>query len=378
MLAGRFGERLIGGRGGVRELPSSPEQITAQWLTSVLCSGAPGARVTAVTPGAGSAGTTTRRALQVTYNAAGNEARLPARLFVKSTGTAAQRLMLGLGGLIEGEPGFYNHIRAELEIEAPIGYFGAVDRRSWRSIVVMEDVAATRGASFWPPDTRIGRNRLEDLLSNMAAWHGALWDSDRLAQWRWLKTPAEQMRVIDELIGMADRTSAGAARAEAVIAPSLRDRQGDLYEGMRRSMVAASEGPHTYLHGDLHVANTYLTGAGRMGVADWQGGLKGSWAYDYAYLIATAPTLDERRSWERDLLDFYLDRLGAAGGAAIPRESAWEAYRRGTLYPYFAWIYTIGRSRLQPRFQPDEVSLAMIERISAAIEDLDSLGAVGL
>ena len=41
-------------------------------------------------------------------------------------------------------------------------------------------------------------------------------------------------------------------------------------------------------------------------------------------------------------------------------------------------VYTIGRSRLQPRFQPDEVSLEMIRRISAAIEDLDSLGAVGL
>ena len=45
--------------------------------------------------------------------------------------------------------------------------------------------------------------------------------------------------------------------------------------------------------------------------------------------------------------------------------------------PYFAWVYTIGRSRLQPNFQSDRVSLTMIERISTAIDDLDSLRAVG-
>jgi hypothetical protein len=38
----------------------------------------------------------------------------------------------------------------------------------------------------------------------------------------------------------------------------------------------------------------------------------------------------------------------------------------------------MGRSRLQPNFQPDGVSLTMIERISTAIDDLDSLGVVGL
>jgi hypothetical protein len=94
--------------------------------------------------------------------------------------------------------------------------------------------------------------------------------------------------------------------------------------------------------------------------------------------VATAPGVDDRRRWERDLLDFYLDRLAASGGETIAKKKAWQAYRRATLYPYFAWVYTIGRSRLQPSFQPEAVSLTMIERISAAIDDLDSLGAIGL
>jgi hypothetical protein len=127
------------------------------------------------------------------------------------------------------------------------------------------------------------------------------------------------------------------------------------------------------------IATVLLAAAGeRMGLADWQVGLQGSWAYDFAYLLATALDVADRRAWERDLLDFYLHALAAAGAASPPRRQAWDAYRQATFYPYFAWVYTIGRARLQPRFQPDGVSLVMIERIAAAIDDLDSLSAVGL
>jgi hypothetical protein len=372
-------ERVRGGPAlGEGDVPRSPEEITAEWLTTVLCSATPGARVRSVTAHRGSVGTTTRRALKLTYNDVGTAAGLPARLFVKCTSALAQRIMLGLGGFIYGEPGFYIHVRPELDIEAPIGYFGAVDWRSWRSIVLIEDVVSTRGARFWEPSTKITRERIEALLSDLAGWHGALWDSSRLAEWRWLKTPADQMRVIDALIGLADRTAVGAERARRVIPAAVRSRESDLYVAMRRSMQIASRRPLTYLHGDLHIANTYLTRQGKIGVADWQIGLQGSWAYDYAYIVASALAVEDRRAWEHDLLDFYLDRLASAGGGRIHREDAWLAYRQAPFYPYFAWVYTIGRSRLQPKFQPDEVSLVMLERISAAIDDLDSLRAVGL
>ena len=372
-------ERVRGVRAlSADDVPRSPADVSAEWLTAVLCVGIPGARVSSVRAGEGSVGTTTRRALEVAYNDAGTAAGLPTRLFVKCTTTIAQRLMLGLGGLIAGEPGFYMYVRPTLEIEAPNGYFGAVDARSWRSIVVMEDVASTRGARFWQPRAAVSREQVEELLANAAVWHGALWDSARLREWAWLKTPADQMRVIDALIGLADRTGAGAKRARAVIPSALHGRQSDLFAGMRRSMQILSDGPQTYLHGDLHIANAYFTDQGTVGICDWQVGLRGSWAHDYAYIVATALEVEDRRRWEHDLLDLYLDRLAAAGGQAIPEEKAWLAYRQATLYPYFAWVYTIGRSRPQPSFQPSDVSLTMIERISAAIDDLDSLDTVGL
>ncbi len=378
VLAADAGERLQRAASQDAErLPSSPRQITAEWLTGVLCATTSGVRVRSVEVHGLSAGTTTRGALEVSYSETSLR-ELPPRLFVKCTSTLGQRLMLGLGGFIHGEPGFYTAVRPGLAIEAPAGHFGAVDARSWRSVVLIEDVASTRGARFWRPGAHIAREPMEDLLGNVARWHGALWESPRLDEWWWLRTPGQEMRVIDGLVGLADRAPVGARRARPVIPPRLRDRYGELYAGMRRSMEIQSRAPWTYLHGDLHIANTYLTADRRVGVADWQIGLKGSWAYDYAYILITALEPEDRRAWERDLLELYLQRLAGAGGPRLDRDAAWLAYRQATFYPYFAWTYTLGRSRLQPAFQPQEVSLTMIERITAAIDDLGSLRAVGL
>lgn len=329
-----------------------------------------------VSPVGGSEGTTTRRTLAIAYD--DNAAELPERVFAKCTPGVAQRLMLGLGGLIHSEPAFYAHVRPHLPIEAPVGYHGAVDGRSWHSVVLLQDVVHTRGAKFWTPPAALSRGETEDLLGSLATWHGVLWESPLLGQWSWLRTPERQMGIIDSLISLADRRRAGVQRAGSAIPARLRPRQADLFEGLRRSMRRASLGPRTYLHGDLHVANTYVTQDGRVGVCDWQVGLQGCWAHDLAYLLATALDTEDRRRWEQDLLALYLDGLGAAGGRAPDRESAWLAYRQALLYPYFAWVYTLGRARLQPAFQPEAVSLTMIERIAAAIDDLDALSAVGL
>jgi hypothetical protein len=363
---------------GPGKIPGSSAEIGPEWLTAALCRDTPGARVTSLRTLGASSGTTTRTRLEIAYNKSGAAAGLPTRLFVKCTATLAQRVMLGLGGFIPGEPGFYTHVRPHLDVEAPRGYFAAYEERTWRSVMVLEDVAATREARFWQPTTTTTRPQIERLLAEAAGWHGALWESPRLSGWPWLRAPADHMALIDALIGLADRTRAGARRARGVIPASLYNRRGDLFTAMRRSMELASRGPRTYLHGDLHIANTYQTADGRMGVCDWQIGLQGSWAFDYAYLLVTALEPEDRHAWERDLLDFYLERLRTAGGPSLAPSDAWDAYRRSTVYPYFTWVYTLGRSRIQPAFQPTETSLLMIERISAAVEDLGALRALGL
>jgi hypothetical protein len=52
------------------------------------------------------------------------------------------------------------------------------------------------------------------------------------------------------------------------------------------------------------------------------------------------------------------------------------AYRQQPFHGHAFWLYTIGAGRLQPAMQPDEVSLANLDRMTNMIIDLDSFGAL--
>jgi hypothetical protein len=54
-------------------------------------------------------------------------------------------------------------------MEAPEGFWGGVHEPSWRSLVLMEDVAVTKGATFIQPTTALTRDQVVDVLLNMAA-----------------------------------------------------------------------------------------------------------------------------------------------------------------------------------------------------------------
>lgn len=100
LAAGAY-ERVRGApAAGRSDVPRSPWDVSAEWLAAVLCRGQGAARVVSVTRGSVREGTTTRGTLKLTYNDAGRAASLPTRLFVKCTTGLAQRIMLGLGGLI--------------------------------------------------------------------------------------------------------------------------------------------------------------------------------------------------------------------------------------------------------------------------------------
>jgi len=384
-LAGRavsVGGHLVGeklGRSTPRtaaDIPRSGTDLTAEWLTAVLCSGVEGAEVIAFEVPEAHAGTTSRASLRVSYNAAGESAGLPTQLFTKSSASFAQRLMLGGADVLHGETHFFMTFRPRIEMEAPRGYFGGVDPKSWRSLILMEDIAATKGARFAIPTTPITRSQIEDLLGNMAKYHAACWGDDDLAI---LKTPNDFYRNLSTFVRMGPRTAVGMERAKSVIPENLYGESARLWEGTRRALdVATTQVPHTLLHGDGHVGQVYITGDGRMGHTDWQGTMRGGWSFDYAYLVSTALEPEDRRAWDHELLEHYLTCLAAEGGPAPAYDEAWLRYRQGVFYPYSAWAFTIGRAFYQPKMQPDEISLACIKRVASAIDDLKSFEAVNL
>ena len=360
------------------DVPRSHLEITPAWLTAVLCNNIPGARVVDFQTTGGSVGTSTRQGLRLVLNEEARQGNVPSRVFTKCSKHFNQRLMLGLSGMINGEIGFYPQIRPQLDIEAPRGYHVCVDGGSWRSMVLMEDVVAAKSARFISTETRITKQQMEILLSNMAIWHGHLWDSPQLkSQLKWLRTPADFLNTIKPL-GFRYLANRGIKRACAVIPPELLTRTNACWEALALSFERNLREPQTLLHGDPHIGQTYITHDGRMGYTDWQLVMQGGWAFDVAYALVSALTVEDRRNWERELIRFYLDRLHAAGGPRLAFNEAWASYRQNTIYPYFCWLMTIAGSRLPllPDMQPEAVSLDIIQRTAHAIHDLESLKAV--
>jgi hypothetical protein len=358
------------------DVPGTAADLTVEWLTAVLCRDTPGAEVVSFSTPGGSSGTSERVALRVAYNQAGRDAGLPEELFAKLTASVRQRLLLGAVDVIAGETHFFMTFRPKVEMEAPQGYWGASDDRTWKSIVIMDDIAHLKGATFPEPTIRVTRAQVEDLLRSMAAYHGAMWEDPDLAV---LKTPTDHIDNVGLFADFEKRCAVGMERAKSVIAPRLYGQADRMWKGTIRSLALNTEThPRTLLHGDSHIGQTYITADGRMGLTDWQATMQGGWSYDFAYLVGSACEPEDRREWDRELLEFYLEHLVAAGGKPPAVDEAWTMYCQQLFYPYSAWAFTIGRAAYQPKMQPDDRCLAILKRLSAAIDENRSFDALGI
>lgn len=362
----------------VTEFPRSTEFLTTEWLTQALCCDTPGAQVLDFALGEPNDGTTSRRGVTVTYNDAGTRARLPVDLYTKSTPGLLSRLVTIPTGVVAMETVFYNMIRPELDIEAPRGYFAGVDSRSGRSMFLLEDVAKTRGCTFGDPTTLyVDRKMAEDIVRLLATVHGAFWQSPRFeSDLRVIKDAETWQLELNQLIRMRSRSAVGVNRSAHVSPPEFRRRRDELWPAFLRSLSLHNSGPVTLLHSDVHSRNWYVTAEGRMGLYDWQCITKGNWALDVSYALSSALTVEDRRLWERELLDLYAEQLALSGGPRLSRDEVWLCYRQQLFHGLFFWLFTLGAGVLEPAMQPAEVSLANLERMTHAAVDLEVLDIV--
>jgi thiamine kinase-like enzyme len=161
-----------------------------------------------------------------------------------------------------------------------------------------------------------------------------------------------------------------------LIPPRLMARRNEVWPATMRALGIHENEPTVFLHSDVHIGNWYQTGAGRMGLCDWQCPSRGHWSRDFAYAISAALVPEDRRSWERDLLKRYLDRLAAVCGAQFDFDRSFIHYRQQLSHALAMWTITLCHSPLLPSMQSEAMTLALIERIAIAMDDLDALDSV--
>lgn len=361
----------------LQDVPTHVEAITPEWLAAVLCSQHPGATVTDVEFGGLSVGTTTRRALTVTYNRVGRDAGLPTAVFAKTSASFTSRLIVGLSGANVNEGGFYRSIRPGLEVVAPHGYHLAFHEGSLRAVLLMEDVAVTRGARFLHADVAVDRAMAESQMRTLAAFHGPLWEDPRLtAEYSWLATSLAFQERFNAVANFRKRTELGLDRFPHLAPAALHDRRGEVWPATMRSLHANVRGPQTLLHHDVHIGNWFQEAGGEMGLYDWQATVRGGYACDIAYALSAALEVEDRRAWEEDLIRCYLDALPVGDDRKPTFDDAWLAYRQQQFHGLIYWLFTIAQGRFQPAMQPHDVTAMIVERMAHAVVDLGSLDLV--
>ena len=357
------------------DVPPAASALTTGWLTAALCRGVPDAAVVDFDIVGGSDGTSSRRALQVTYNAAGQQAGLPTRLFMKSASSFQSRLMLVLGGVTESETIFYRDLRPALDrLRSPRSYYAAFDPQTFRSIVLMDDLSAQGWTFPDPMKDVVTRRDAEDMVDQMAYYHATFWNDPRLTR-EYARLPTTELfqQRLNE-IGFQKRARVGIERGRSVMPPALYRRKAELLPAVMRALRLNSAGTPTLLHQDVHQGNWLRDPDGRMGLYDWQAVAKGEWALDFSYAMSVNLPIEDRRAWERDLLERYLWRLGEDGVSAPPSfDDAWLRYRQQPFHVVIFALFTIGAGRLQPDMQPKDYMLRCWERIATFVDDHESL-----
>jgi hypothetical protein len=361
----------------LEDVPCSPYAITPEWLTAAICAKTPDAIVTSVLVERSSAGTHERHRLHVTYNQAGSQAGLPPSIFTKSLPSIVTRMIAGFNGHARIEGRFYSEVRPLLEIEAPVCYYSTHDRETFAAIHLLEDLVATKSATFCGHKTYVSRALAEDMIDVLATLHGRFYG--KLAgneQFRWLADYPKWFRIGAQKMRTEYYTGKAFDAAAHVIPPRLMARRQEIWPATMRALAAHENEPSAFLHSDVHIGNWYQTGEGRMGLCDWQCPSRGHWSRDFAYAVSAALTPDDRRSWERDLLRRYLDRLATSCGAQLDFERSFTHYRQQLSHALAMWTITLCHSPLLPSMQSEAMTLALIERIAIAMDDLDALDSV--
>ncbi|MBL7489646.1 aminoglycoside phosphotransferase family protein [Frankia sp. AgB1.9] len=350
--------------------PTSPplpdtldELLTPGWLTAALGRRFPGVEVRTVTPGAVISRVATNARFQVEWVDGAPAAGLSPNLCAKGYFTEAGREFRQAG---EPEAFFYRDVAAGTGMRTLRTVYADVDPASHNAVVITEDVV-TEGATFLDARSPYTPDQAAESLDQLARLHAATWNRPALATAGWL-APRLDTYLIRRGVTEIRENFAGPIGAGVPEPARDAERLAAGYRTLAARSAAAAD--WAVIHGDAHVGNLYLDGAGRPSFVDWQLVQRGPWYLDVGYHLASALTVEDRRGAERDLVRHYLDRLRAGGVEPPAWDDAWLGVRRGIVHGFFLWGITL---RVDPA-----VTALLLTRLGTAAADHDALAAVEL
>lgn len=359
------------------DIPSTPADITAEWLTEALRAGgaiSPASEVTTAShdvlgQGAGFIGQIARFTLTYAREEPGAPATLIAKLPALDPGA---REIGMLYGLYDREYRFYNELAPEITFRTARCYYSAGDAETTRYILLLEDLSTSGACGDQVAGCSFNQARI--ALSQLALHHARWWAHPRLTQIQWLQPG------IDLVNGAMQQTypqcweAALALFGDRMPAP-IREALPTLNVRITKLMETIAEGDMTIAHGDYRLDNLFFGGEGsdyELAVLDWQSPNQGWGAYDIAYFLYSNVDVETRRAHEMPILREYHDTLVANGVANYPLDALLLDYRRSLLVSLGIWI--VNAATLDTANERGKALFDLFfDRLSTAIIDHDAL-----
>ena len=343
-------------------LPMSIEEVTPAWIQEALYARWPGIRVRSVAHDQVSHGAATRARLSLTYDGLGPGAAPPATVWLK-TGFEAHHDFAMPNYATEVE--FYMTIRRALPIRSPESYFAMTQERPAQATILMEDLT-TRGVVFNLAMTPLSVNQAASGLEQLALLHSQP-----------LSMP--ELKHLHKIAAVEHATDERGRRPErffkwlrAWAAPVALHSPERIRAAFDKYWAMIYQAPHSLLHGDSHIGNSYTEPGDCVSFLDWQGYGTGYWMHDVPYFLIGALDVPDRRSAERDLLSYYLSRRDFRGRKVPSVDDVWDDYRRAVIFGFITWLGN------EDFWQLPETNMAQFGRFSTAMIDHDVFKAFGV
>ena len=288
--------------------PLSLEEVTTDWLQSVLSDQLQGASLAGFTPqiiglGEGFMGQLAR----VSLDYEGEAGTAPTSIIAKFAAARQDtRDMAADRNLYRREIGFYRDIGKDAGVPIADCYYMNYREDTNQFVLLLEDLAPGEAS-----DQVAGTDRQtsRDVIENIARLHAKWWNSKALEELGWAKWQVQEMPM-DRAHEMFDQS----------YREVLETGKFDAYPELKRLMPLlpplfkfdpAPPYPFSLTHGDLRSDNIIKPTAsgGRFAVIDWQICGLGDPVNDIVYWMVLSLTTEDRRATEEELLKLYHGRL---------------------------------------------------------------------
>ena len=345
---------------GMAAVPSTIEDVTAQWLTAALDGGTVSeVRAERIAEDSGFS------SLLYRVHLVGDG--VPRSVIVKLAAESEARGAMELLGGYRRELSFYRLVAGHAPIHTPHVYTARMLDNSADFVLVLEDLCDWDNADHL---AGLSMNRARVCIGQLAGLHA--WSTDPSNAPVLEAFPSIDTPIARDLLVPAfgpgwqvylDHTTNPVSAGVAGFAERFTEEAGQALQALtERSML---------LHGDIRADNLFFDGD-RLKVVDFQFASLGAGVADIAYLVSQGLPTDVRRGNDDDLVREYLACLRAHGVTDYTFDEAWRQYRFAVAYLMVLPVITLNGWNAMPE-RSRALCLTLTDRAVATIGDIDAL-----